>query len=168
MKIQGDLMQLGIPTYMQTIYVKVPASAAPNFDIAKQMPTQIGWIYGISTYVDGFTPDNFPLITQANSKALYLQFTDGVSQFINVKRLSELNFDTTLNGYIYADMWECSIPGNIDLSQSKILNPTLITGAAGGTFVALNLYYVDWTSYQWLLDTKYIKTTRPAKNPNNK
>lgn len=167
MRIQEHLMQLGLPTYMETIYVPVPGSNQREFGIAKQMPTQIGWIYAISTYVDGVTPENIPLISLANSTNLYVRFKDGMSAFINDKRLSDLVTFNANQGIIFDDAWECSIPGSIDLSQSKILNPTGIVGdPTTGTMIALNLYYIDWTSYEWMCDQKYLKPMRRAANPN--
>lgn len=163
MCVQTDLLQLGVPSYMMSIYITLPTSQQQSFEIAKQMPTQIGWIYGISTYVDGFTPENKPLISNSNAESLYLLFKDGGTEFAASKRLSELVFQTPV---VERDMWYCNIPGNIDLSQSKIQNPQLLVGTGAGECIMLNLYYIDWTSYFNLIAAKYLKPIREMKNPN--
>lgn len=146
-----------------SIFIELPTAGQLTFEIAKQMPTQIGWIYKMSTYTEGVTPDNKPLISTANANDLYLLFKDGGSEFIASKRLSDLVFQIPVP---VLDAWQCNIPGNIDLSQSKIQNPTQLVDDGTGITIMLNLTYIDWTSYEELVKRNYIKPIRKLVNPN--
>lgn len=141
---------LGIPTYMQSIYVTITNTRTINFP--KQMPNQIGWIYGISTYCDGVTPDNQTLPTTAQAEDLYTVWKAGQTEFIAAYRVSQLSFFNA-NG-TDQQYQPVNIPSKISLDQSQIINPT---GASGFTLM-LNLFYIDEASYLNLIKSGRLGT----------
>lgn len=146
------LFKLGIPTYTTTIYSSIAATAEVQISIAKQLPTQIGRIYGMATYADSVTPDNKQLITTADASNLYLTFKDGATNFFEDLRLTDLLSEfsgvpaTRLTNYL-----ECNIPGGFDLSTSFYTNPTGIVAGLNGKTIALKLWYVSVPTYSTML-----------------
>lgn len=141
--IEEILFKLGIPTYMESVYTTLTAKAVIR--LPKQMPTQIGWIYGLSVYCDGVTPTGETLITTAQSEDLYMVLKAGQTDFIESYRVSQLNISAQ-NGN---DIQYCpvNIPAAISLDQSFWQNPLLITGAE----IMLNIYYIDQKSFDVLV-----------------
>lgn len=146
------LLRLGIPTYTTTIYSPLPinASTAQTFDIAKQLPTQIGRIFGMSVYTEGVTPDNKDNITTADAENLYLTFKDGATDFIEDLRLSDLVTNLT-NSQRQLPYVPVNIPGGFDLSTSFYRNPTAITAGANNKTVALKLWFISVPTYNTML-----------------
>lgn len=151
MFVEQQMFRLGIPTYVQSIFST--ANAAPTFKIAKQMPTQIGWIYGLSIYTDGVTPDNQSMITLADAQNLFLLLKQGKENVIDVLRLDTLLFTSTQNigcdkRYYNINIWA----DNISLDQSTYLNPTAI--ATGE--IMLNLHYISKEDRDYLRSVGYL------------
>lgn len=145
-----DFFKLGIPTYTTNIYSAVPTTAVPQIPIAKQLPTQIGRIFGMSIYTDGVTPANAALISVANASNLYLTLKHGATNFFEDLRLSELMcVSATANQVPIArdtNYMSCNIPGDFDLSTSFYSNPTSIIA---GT-ICLKLWYISTDTYYTL------------------
>lgn len=146
------LFKLGIPTYTTTIYSSLPVSSEVNIPIAKQLPTQIGRIYGMAIYCDSVTPDNKQLITTTDATNLYLTFKDGATNFFEDLRLTDLLSEFSgvpsprPNSYL-----PVNIPGGFDLSTSFYINPTGIVAGATGKTIALKLWYVSVPTYSTML-----------------
>lgn len=146
------LFKLGIPTYTTTIYSNLPTAAQAEIPIARQLPTQIGRIYGMATYADSVTPSNAPLITTTDCTNLYLTFKDGATNFFEDLRLTDLLSEftgvptTRPQNYL-----ACNIPGGFDLSTSFYSNPTGIVAGAAGKTIALKLWYVSVPTYSTML-----------------
>lgn len=146
------LFKLGIPTYTTTIYSSLPVAAEQTIPIAKQLPTQIGRIYGMAIYADTVTPDNKPLITTTDAGNLYLTFKDGATNFFEDLRLTDMLSEFTgvpsPRPNIYLPV---NIPGGFDLSTSYYLNPTGIIAGVLGKTIALKLWFVSVTTYSTML-----------------
>jgi hypothetical protein len=142
------LFKLGIPTYTTTIYSNIPSTAELNIPIAKQLPTQIGRIYGMAIYADSETPDNKTLISTTDAFNLYMTLKDGATNFFEEVRLTDMltNFHnvpvTRPTNYL-----EVNIPGGFDLSTSYYINPT---GIVTGT-IALKLWYISVATYSTMM-----------------
>lgn len=146
------LFRLGIPTYTTTIFSPIPETASLIFPIAKQLPTQIGRIYGMAIYADSVTPSNDSLITTTDCTNLYMTLKDGATNFFENVRLTDLlsEFSGTPsprpNNFLAVN-----IPGGFDLSTSFYSNPTGLVAGAGNTTVALQLWYVSVPTYNTML-----------------
>lgn len=171
MNIEALFLKLGIPTYTTTIYSPLPVSAATSntFPIAKQLPTQIGRIYGMAVYCDTFTPDNKALITTANAQVLYLTLKDGATNFVEDLRLSDMQsqFLATPNARP-TNYLPVNIPGGFDLSTSFYSNPTgLVTGPTNVT-VALKLWYISVETYNTMTKNKIVMVNAGLPRTNNR
>lgn len=149
-KIEDTLFKLGIPTYRMPIYVPFGTSPELTIQLPKELPSQIGWIYGLSTLTDNVTPDNQPVISFAQAVNLFLYLKSGQSTFIEAIRIDELMFlsATGVNWRYYP----VNIPSSISLDQSYIQNPTGIV-AVTKLFLTLNLHYIDLKTYNYLVQT---------------
>ena len=147
--------RLGIPTYVQALSIDITTKQTINFP--KNLPEQIGWIYGINTWVDGKTVDNAALITEANAILLWLTLVAGQTQFINPIRVDDLIFDQA-NGCDQRYM-PINIPAQISLDQCFITNPTAI---ASGVFI-FNMRYIDMKSYNYLVSEGLLRVNGESK-----
>lgn len=154
MNIIQQLIYWGIPSYRTQIVTPIPTGITQEIQIAKQLPTQIGRIFGMSVYTDTVTPGNLPLITTADATNLYINIVHGATTFFENTRLDDLNFNPAGVPVLPADKWlPVNIPGDFDLSTSKYLNPTGIVSAAApaaATQIWLNLWYISEQSYKTL------------------
>lgn len=150
------LFKLGIPTYSTTIYTPLPATPTLQNKIASQLPKSIGRIYGLQIYADTVTPDNKPLITTTDAQNLYITLKDGVNNFYEEVRLSDMLSEfagvPTTRPLNYLPV---NIPRTIDLSTSFYLNPTLIPGALNKT-IALKLWYITPAVYDLMVEKKFV------------
>ena len=156
MDISLWLTGLGVPSFRTTIYVQVPTTATTEIIIGKILPTQIGWIYGLSVYTDGKDAKNRDLPTTANAANLWLNFKQDATDFFQGIRFSEMNYAATgqqpNDNQRYLPV---GIPGTIDLSQSTILNPTGITGA--NLYLSINMWYIGINGYNTMIKANLIK-----------
>lgn len=151
--LEQVLFRLGIPTYIQSIYVDFPLAAQPVINLPKQLPTQIGWCYGISTDTQGVTPDNTTLITTVEADALYLVFKAGASEFQKSIRMQKLIFAANVEQRYLP----INIPYTVSLDQSYLQNPTGIVSAVGANKQAkIDLWYIDKKSYITLRKSGYL------------
>jgi len=151
------LLHWGTPTYTTTLYTPLPAVAQTKLTIAKQLPTQIGWIYGFSIHCDTVTPDNDPLISTSEAQNLYMTLKHGATDFYEDVRLDDMLtvYGGTPNqrplNYLPA-----SIPGDFDLSTSYYKNPTGIVTpppapGVGTLTIALQIWYISMVTYNTLI-----------------
>ena len=160
MNIIQQLIYWGIPSYRTSILTPLPSGVTAEIQIAKQLPTQIGRIFGLSVYTDTVTPANQPLITSADATNLYINLKHGATEFYETTRLDDLNFNPAGVPVLPADKWlPVNIPGDFDLSTSKYFNPTGIVSAAAPaapTFIMLNLWYISTEAYKTLQSKGYV------------
>ncbi len=152
--VQQLLMKWGIPTYVYSVQTLL--AGAIEEKIGDTLEVTVGWVYGISVNVDGKTPDNANnLITAGNTANLYLNLKYGQSIYVNGLRLNHLVFDQFPGAgplFNQTKYLEVNIPVGTDLKQSTYSNPTLLTAAV----VMINLFYIDVTAYQFLIDKNII------------
>lgn len=151
-KLKDTLFEYAIDIYMMSIYTTMVAEN--QVIISKQIPQQVGLIYGLSIYTDGVTPTNDALITSVNAESLFLTFKDGPTEFFQPLRLDQLIFKSSGFPNIDAEQYyPININGNFDLSTSFYANPLAI--AAGK--VMLNLHYISTESFLYLMNNKIVK-----------
>ena len=87
------LFQLGIGTWVMDIVTAFPATAQSQITIGKTLPTNIGFIYGITSYADGVDALNQPLPSTNQSTQIYLTLQNGSTIFFEKVRLSDFQND---------------------------------------------------------------------------
>lgn len=158
-KIQDILFAHGIPTYTMSLNVTIPLDNEAQLLIGKQIPQQVGLIFGMFTYTDTVSPSNNPLITAADASSLYLVLKDGPTEFFQPMRLDSLIFTVagfpSINDRRYMDVL---LPGTFDLSTSYISNPTGIVSdpEEKATVIMLGLWYISTESYLYLINKGII------------
>lgn len=160
MSIEEIISISGVPTFIKNLIIQIPVNATVDIPMPKQMPQQIGLIYGLTSYTDTFSPANNPLITSADATVLYLILKDGNTEFIEPLRLDDLQ--NTVVGVPLSRSeryWRCNIPGNFDLSASLVKNPTGIVSApvpAAPTEILIGVKFISTDSVKYLVDNKYL------------
>lgn len=155
MNISSYLFKLGCTTWAQDIITSVPNPGKAKFEVGKQLPTDIGFIYGISTVADGLDPDGNALITSAQAQQLYVTFQDGASQFLAQWRLDDLL--NNMSGSL-VDRADKFTPVNIptfDISKSFYQNPNVFTTGV----IRLKLWYIQMND--WVKIKKEFRFTVP-------
>lgn len=150
------LSEQGVATLFTTILITLPTSGSQNIPIAKQLPNQIGMIYGLSIDVGQKDPNNNNLITLAQSALLYITLKKGSANFIENMRMDKLlfnNADATGNLSNPNRYLPVNVPGDFDLDTSFLTNPTGITSGV----VSLNLWYITKTTMQTLKASGVVK-----------
>lgn len=148
-KLEDILFTYGIDTYLMSILTNLPAVGEAVNPIAKQIPQQVGLIYGLSTYTDTVSPTNQTLISSADAENIYLTFKDGPTEFYQPQRMDSLIFksagfpNNNPNNYL-----PVFIQGNFDLSTSFYANPTAVISKT----IMLNLHYISTESYVALME----------------
>lgn len=103
--------------------IQVDLNGKGEQNIQDKIPTQIKWIYGISSVVNGVTPNNQPLIVSGMEDNLYLSLKKDSDFFIENIRFSELIYHPeSARKYL-----PVCISDQMSLDTSKIINPTRIT-----------------------------------------
>jgi len=151
------LFKLGIPTYTTTIYTPLSVNGDLQLQIAKQLPKTIGRIYGLEIYADGVTPDRKQLITTTDAQNLYMTLKDGVNNFYEDVRLSEmLNQFSGVPVTRPTTYLSVNIPNTIDLSTSFYTNPTGIVAGANSKTIALKCWYITADVYKTMAKNKMV------------
>lgn len=167
MTLEERLFNLGVPLYTQDIITNIPAAATGQIQIAKTLPTTVGWIFGLSTYADGVDSQNNTLITTTQASNLFMYLQNGPNQFIQEMRLTDLLYTYAGNPIVRnTRYWEVNIPGNFDLSTSNFLNPTNIASPAAPAkpiVIRLKLWYIDKTSYKILEESGAVAILQNGK-----
>ena len=157
MSITEILFRLGITTFVQDIITVLPATASTNFQVGKNLPTDVGFVYGLSTYADGLDPDGNTLITTTQAQGIYLTLQNGATQF-----LAQLRMDDLLNAYAGSPVVRPDkfTPVNIplfDLSKSFYQNPNNYSSAIVQTSIRLKLWYIQREVFEKLENDKFFK-----------
>lgn len=160
--MQEILVKTGIPSYVTNIISPIPLSNQLQIPIAKTIPQQIGYIYGLTILTDTSDPQNNNLITLTQAQLLYLVLKDGPTEFFQQIRLDQMVFTPAgfpnLNPNNYMPV---NIPGNFDLSTSYYQNPTGVVSVPDNptTTIMLQLWFISTESYEWLMKKNYIDAT---------
>lgn len=149
MNVQEWLVARGKPAFMYDIATTVTVQNQIQF--ATVIPTDIAWIYGVSTDADGFDQNNNPLPTTTQLSNLYLFLKDSSHDLLQYLRMSNI-----LNVYAGTPVirpnvyFPVSIKGNIDTSNSQYFNPTGITPGPGPNPVTIHLkfWYMQKKDYE--------------------
>lgn len=149
------LLRWGIPSYVTNIISPVPVQAQLTIPIAKTIPQQIGYIFGMNIYTDSADPNNDTLISYPEAQNLYMVLKDGPTEFFQLMRLDSLV--NTIAGFpnVNPDSYtEVAIPGNFDLSTSYYQNPAGVVSTiepAVSKTIMLQMWFVSTESYLWLM-----------------
>lgn len=166
------LFKWAIPTYVTTITTAIPVNGQLKIEIGKKLPDQIGLIFGMAIYADTVDEANNPLITTANAQALYINLTDGPTQFFETIRLSDMLNEFAGTPVVKAEKYlPVNIPGNFDLSKSNYINPGLIVSAAPPalpTVIKLELWFVSTAAYVFLMKKGVVDDTYIARYEKSK
>jgi hypothetical protein len=160
------LFKLGIPYYRQSIITNISTQLQAEIPLPKQMPTDVGRIFGLSVYTDTFDPFNNPLISSTQAQNLYLKLKDGSTDFLTPVRLDDLVFNfggrPEPSGMKYLPVNE---PGQFDLSTSSYINPTgIVSAGLKPSSICLNLWYINKQSYYRLIEKGIVLQNGIAQN----
>lgn len=152
------LTKYGIPTYITSIFTDLGSVASATLQIGKQMPNNVGLIYGMSIYIGGVVPDaaGKSMITLADAGKLYINLVSGSLTFLNYLKLDQLAFSSGTNITSSRKYLPVNIPANFDLDQSKYYNPESLTDLT----IGLQLWYIDVDSYNKLIANKILTGTK--------
>jgi len=143
MEIQTVLFRMGIGTWSTDMVTIMPNPASPKFQIGKNLPTDVGFIYGLTTYADGTDPDGNTLISTAQAQNIYITLQDGATQFFEQIRMSDLLNEFAGSPIVRGEKFlPVAIPA-FDLSKSYYQNPNSYVTAT----IRLKLWYIqmnDW------------------------
>lgn len=160
MDFQTWLTSYGLNTYRTTIFTPIPSTPEAKIALPKQMPENIGRIFGLSIYADTVTPTGSLLPTTTQAQNLYMTFKDAATDFYENIRLDDMLFNfagvPTPSGIKF--LW-VNLPGQFDLSTSFFSNPTLIVSAAPPATpinIGLTLHYISTESNRRLLEAGII------------
>lgn len=151
MNIQTMLFKLGVPTYKYTVETSFTGQVQQK--IGDTLEVTVGWIYGMSTQIEGTTATdpNQILPNSAQIPNIYLNLKYGQSIYVNKLRMSDLVYiDPAMapTQYINPQRYQnFNIPALTDLKQSYYDNPQAYTGIT----VVLDLWYIDITAYKQLI-----------------
>ena len=162
--VEMFLLRLGIRTYSYPVITQFNPSGAPpagqiEVQIGDSLSTELGWIYGISTEVDGVTPKdkNVPLPTMAQAANLYLNLQNAQTWYINDFRFTNMVYYNPLTGTPIpsgARYYPVNIPMQTDLKQSIIRNPLQQFGFS----TMITFHYIPRATYNQLVADGIMKT----------
>lgn len=159
MNLQTTLFRMGIGTWIEDIPTLLPTPAAVTVPIGQTMPSNVGFIYGISTYADGVDSENQTLISTVQSQLIFMTLQDGPTQFIQKVRLSDLLNEVAGSPVVRAEKFTpVAIPA-FDLSKSFYQNPTSVAGAV----IRLKLWYIQKDTWNKLKEHFTFDQSRPKK-----
>jgi hypothetical protein len=139
MDMQTLLFRMGIGTWTQDFITTFGAIGQSEIIIGQNLPTDIGYIYGMNTYADGVDAQNNPLPSTVNMQNIWLNLKSGSTTFFETRRMSDLLNEFAGTPVVRPEKFiPVSIP-RFDLSKSFYANPTAITNVA----VHLTLWYVQ-------------------------
>lgn len=156
MDITSMLFRYGVTSWVQDIITPLPNPGSTNFQIGKNLPTDVGFIYGLSTYADGTDPDGNTLITTTQAQNIYLTLQNGATQFFSQLRMSDLLNEFAGSPIVRPEKFT---PVNIpifDLSKSFYQNPTTVINAV----IRLKLWYIQKNQYDDLVKAGIFNAQR--------
>ncbi len=154
--ITDFIVKYNIPTYLTQIVTTLPAQAQNVVNIGKNMPTNVGLIYGIFVYTDNVLPTDASqdLISGADAEGIYMSLKVGNTLYIENLRLDHLIFFNKNLGAVNntTRYMPVNIPYNIELDKSQYFNPS---GVISKT-ILLNLLYIDMVGLKLLQEKKIL------------
>lgn len=146
MNIHETLLHWGVRTYFDSVDIVLSGQNEQKFN--GELQTDIGFIYGMSTYADTVWQDNSTLITTTQAQNLYLALKNG-----KVFSVQYIRMDDMLTVFAGSPIIRPTpyIPVNVyhedfNLKSSFIQNPTLITGPT----LVINMWYIGMKELQEL------------------
>lgn len=144
MDMHSLLFKMGIGTWALDIITALPSTPTTTFQIGKNLPTNIGFIYGMSTYADGTDPDGNTLISTTQAQNIYMTLQNGSTQFFEQIRMDDLLNVYAGSPIVRADKY---MPVNIpvfDLSKSFYQNPNSYVNSV----IRLKIWYIQLNDWQ--------------------
>ena len=161
--VEMFLLRLGIRTYSYPVITAFNSSGAPpsgqiEVPIGDSLSTELGWIYGISTEVEGVTPKdkNVALPTFAQAAGLYLNLQNAQTWYINDFRFTNMIYCNPASGIAIpsgARYYPVNIPMQTDLKQSIIRNPLQQFGFS----TMITFHYIPRETYNQLVKDGLMK-----------
>lgn len=155
--IETFLFRLGIRTYSYPVLTEF---TTPQIEvlIGDSLSTELGWIYGISTEVEGVTPkdQNKLLPTFAQAADLYLNLQNAQTWYVNDFRFTNMIYINPLTGTPIpsgARYYPVNIPSQTDLKQSIIRNPKQLIGFT----TMITFHYIPRATYNQLVKDNLLK-----------
>ena len=148
MDFNSYILNCGLRTRIEQL--KITINGQQNQTIGGELQTDIGVIYGLSSYTDGVAFDGSTLITTAQAETLFLNIKKGKIFTVQNLKLSDLQNEFAGSPLIRTDKYTPMIiyREDFDLSSSQIINPTLIPN--GSAVIILNFWYIDVEDLQML------------------
>ncbi len=152
----------GILTFKTQYTVDLPSAAKAQVQLTGNIPTNIGFLFGISVLCGGTAPDaasTLPTIVQC--RQLYLTLKLGTEdQYENLRLDNLVMIDPTA-----APTWKDSKqyfpitgPDKYDMKKSYVSNPASLTSIA----LIFDLWYITYTSYEYCLENNILKPMVPS------
>jgi len=163
MNTQLLFLEYGIGSWVQDFITTLPTSptgvGSSSFEIGKNFPTDMGFIYGLACYADGVDSANNPLITTTQAQNMYLCAKDGATEFITDLRLSDMLNEFAGSPVVRPEKYmPINIP-SFDLSKSVYKNPLLFAGT--NITIRLKVWYIQTRDWDKIKD-KFSPTERPS------
>ena len=152
------LFQLGIGTWVMDIVTAFPATAQSQITIGKTLPTNIGFIYGITSYADGVDALNQPLPSTNHSTQIYLTLQNGSTIFFEKVRLSDFQNDFAGVPNSRIQKFTPVLIPSFDLSKSYFDNPSGVVSVN----VRMKFWYIQASDLP-KLESKLKVTFPPAQ-----
>jgi hypothetical protein len=160
MDIASILFKCGVGTWITDIITIAPVSTTPgvgseSFPVGKNLPEDVGFIYGMNVIADGTGPDGSVLPTTTQNQSMYLNLKSGPTNFVENYRMSDLQNDFAGSPNVRIERYMPVAIPSFDLSKSQYINPNLYTGFN----IHLYLWYVQTDDWKVLVKELGIKPT---------
>jgi len=157
MEFLNMLTRHGLMYNVVNIITPFPAVATQQIAVGSKMPTDVGFIFGLSVFANSVSPGGSTLLTFAQTGTVYLQLKRGSNNVLNQVRLDQYvvnTADATRSNYAQPYV-ETYLPADISLDQSLYFNPTGVLNSS----VMLNFWYVNTETTKALLSLGLVKDT---------
>jgi hypothetical protein len=160
MELEELFLKLGLVTFEADVVTNIPVQNSNTIQIAKFLQTDIGFIYGISTYADSVDPQGNSLITTTQAQSLWLTLKNAATEFGPNIRMDDLL--TVFAGvpivrntrYLpfripcyFRDTGGGAIEKHFDISTTYYVNPTGIVSSSNTgvppIVIRLKLWYIN-------------------------
>lgn len=139
MNIEDILFKLGVTSFVTDIITTLPNPVSTSFQVGKILQTDIGFIYGLSTYADGLDEAGNTLITTTQAQGIYLTLQDGPTAFLETIRMSDLLNEFAGSPVVRPAKYTPVRIERFDLSKSSYKNPNSFINAT----IHLKLWYIQ-------------------------
>lgn len=90
MELEELFLRLGLVTFTADVVTNIPTQNSNQIQIAKFLQTDIGFIYGLSTYADSTDPQGNTLVSTTQCQNLWLTLKNAATEFGPNIRLDDL------------------------------------------------------------------------------